>query len=94
MKTLCRDDANCTTPGTTQEDGDRTRHQFSPSSSSPVRTRSPPSSSSPVRTQSPPSSSSPVRTQSPPSSSSPTSHEPHIEINTEHIVFEQLHVIG
>ncbi|XP_046703635.1 putative protein TPRXL isoform X1 [Silurus meridionalis] len=55
----------------TQEDGDRTRHQSPPSSSSPVRTRSPLSSSSPVRTQSPPSHLSPVRTQFLPSSSSP-----------------------
>ncbi|KAF7707840.1 hypothetical protein HF521_016897 [Silurus meridionalis] len=57
--------------GQTQEDGDRTRHQSPPSSSSPVRIRSPLSSSSPVRTQSPPSHLSPVRTQFLPSSSSP-----------------------
>ncbi|KAI5102166.1 SRY (sex determining region Y)-box 4a [Silurus meridionalis] len=66
----------------TQKDGDRTRHQSPPSSVSPVRTRSPPSSLSPVRTR------------SPPSSSSPSSHEPHIVMNIEHIVFEQLYVIG
>ncbi|KAF7707887.1 hypothetical protein HF521_016944 [Silurus meridionalis] len=58
-------------PLQTQEDGDRTRHQSPPSSSSPVRIRSPLSSSSPVRTQSPPSHLSPVRTQFLPSSSSP-----------------------